>query len=86
MEEVLGSWFAAPFSHSTPQTIPLMNSYQGQDLQGNTFWEFRDALNANRLRRIVKYNSKAHLGDVNISRMDIRLAFLGLTEILATYN
>ncbi|CRG87448.1 hypothetical protein PISL3812_04465 [Talaromyces islandicus] len=39
----------------------------GQDLHGNTFWEFKDALNANRLRRIVKYNNKTHLGDVKIS-------------------
>jgi NADH dehydrogenase [ubiquinone] 1 alpha subcomplex assembly factor 2 len=39
-------------------------------LLGNTFWEFRDALNANRLRRIVKYNNKTHLGDVKISRMN----------------
>lgn len=39
----------------------------GQDLLGNTFWEFRDALSANRLRRIVKYNNKTHLGDVKIS-------------------
>jgi NADH dehydrogenase [ubiquinone] 1 alpha subcomplex assembly factor 2 len=37
-------------------------------LHGNTFWEFKDALNANRFRRIVKYNNKAHLGDVKISR------------------
>ncbi|RAO68553.1 uncharacterized protein BHQ10_004565 [Talaromyces amestolkiae] len=39
----------------------------GQDLSGNTFWEFRDALNANRNRRIVKYNPKAHYGDVKIT-------------------
>ncbi|KAH8702065.1 hypothetical protein BGW36DRAFT_372132 [Talaromyces proteolyticus] len=39
----------------------------GQDLYGNTFWEFKDALNANRLRRIVRYNKNAHLGDVKIS-------------------
>lgn len=39
----------------------------GQDLSGNTFWEFRDALNANRNRRIVKYNPKTHYGDVKIT-------------------
>jgi hypothetical protein len=40
----------------------------GLDLKGNTFWEFKDALNANRLRRIVHYNSKAHHADIKISR------------------
>ncbi|EED17844.1 conserved hypothetical protein [Talaromyces stipitatus ATCC 10500] len=39
----------------------------GQDLSGNTFWEFRDAINTNRLRRIVKYNNKTHYGDVKIT-------------------
>ncbi|PGH15307.1 hypothetical protein AJ79_02472 [Helicocarpus griseus UAMH5409] len=39
----------------------------GQDLAGNTFWEFKDALNANRFRRIVKYNPKTHLADVKVS-------------------
>jgi NADH dehydrogenase [ubiquinone] 1 alpha subcomplex assembly factor 2 len=40
----------------------------GQDLLGNTFWEFKDALNANRFRRIVKYNNKIHYGDVSMTR------------------
>lgn len=40
----------------------------GADLSGNTFWEFKDALNANRLRRIVKFSRKAHYADVKISR------------------
>ncbi|OAX85045.1 hypothetical protein ACJ72_00575 [Emergomyces africanus] len=39
----------------------------GKDLTGNTFWEFKDALNAKRLRRIVKYNPKTHLADVKVS-------------------
>ncbi|OQO04387.1 hypothetical protein B0A48_10998 [Cryoendolithus antarcticus] len=39
----------------------------GADLAGNTFWEFRDALNAGRWRRIVKYNTKSHYSDVIIS-------------------
>ncbi|KAF2156082.1 hypothetical protein K461DRAFT_318701 [Myriangium duriaei CBS 260.36] len=39
----------------------------GYDLAGNTFWEFKDALNANRLRRIVKYSRKTHHADVKIS-------------------
>lgn len=40
----------------------------GADLSGNTFWEFKDQLNANRLRRIVKYSRKAHVADVRVSR------------------
>jgi len=39
----------------------------GADLSGNTFWEFKDALNANRLRRIVQYSNEAHYADVKIS-------------------
>nr|POF01273.1 nadh-ubiquinone oxidoreductase assembly factor n7bml [Quercus suber] len=45
----------------------------GADLMGNTFWEFKDALNSNRLRRIVKYSSGGFRGrrmdyaDVKIS-------------------
>lgn len=40
----------------------------GADLAGNTFWEFKDALNSNRFRRIVKYSAATHYGDVKISR------------------
>lgn len=40
----------------------------GQDLSGNTFWEFKDAVNANRLRRIVRYNPRSHYADVKITR------------------
>ena len=43
----------------------------GADLAGNTFWEFRDALNAGRWRRIVKYSRKAHYADVKMSRKSI---------------
>ncbi|CAO2655506.1 Nn.00g043090.m01.CDS01 [Neocucurbitaria sp. VM-36] len=39
----------------------------GFDLQGNTFWEFKDALHALRNRRIAKYSRKTHYGDVNVS-------------------
>ncbi|KAF1844999.1 uncharacterized protein K460DRAFT_405279 [Cucurbitaria berberidis CBS 394.84] len=39
----------------------------GFDLQGNTFWEFKDALHALRKRRIAKYSRKTHFGDVNVS-------------------
>ncbi|EME46007.1 hypothetical protein DOTSEDRAFT_86674 [Dothistroma septosporum NZE10] len=39
----------------------------GADLAGNTFWEFKDALNANRLRRIVRYTRAGHYADIKIS-------------------
>lgn len=41
----------------------------GLDLQGNTFWEFRDTLNShkNRMRRIVQYPPSTPYSDVNIS-------------------
>ncbi|KAK4957738.1 hypothetical protein LTR66_013262 [Elasticomyces elasticus] len=39
----------------------------GADLAGNTFWEFKDHLNANRLRRIVQYSRKTHYADIKIS-------------------
>ena len=40
----------------------------GADLSGNTFWEFKDAINSNRWRRIVKYSRTPHFADVRISR------------------
>ena len=40
----------------------------GADLVGNTFWEFKDALHANRWRRIVKYPRSTHYADIKISR------------------
>ena len=45
----------------------------GYDLAGNTFWEFKDALNANRMRRIVKYTRKTHHADVVITREPSRI-------------
>ncbi|KAF2844771.1 hypothetical protein T440DRAFT_473146 [Plenodomus tracheiphilus IPT5] len=39
----------------------------GFDLQGNTFWEFKDALHALRNRRIAKYHRNTHYGDVKVS-------------------
>ncbi|PIA88911.1 NADH-ubiquinone oxidoreductase assembly factor N7BML [Cercospora beticola] len=40
----------------------------GFDLSGNTFWEFKDALNAGRMRRIVKYSNKTpHYSDVKVT-------------------
>ena len=46
----------------------MLMKFAGVDLAGNSFWEFKDALNANRFRRIVKYSRHAHYGDVKISR------------------
>ncbi|GAM82660.1 hypothetical protein ANO11243_006420 [Dothideomycetidae sp. 11243] len=45
----------------------MTDHYSGYDLAGNTFWEFKDQLNANRLRRIVKYSRKTHHADVLIT-------------------
>ncbi|KAK0933636.1 hypothetical protein LTR29_014808 [Friedmanniomyces endolithicus] len=39
----------------------------GADLAGNTYWIFKDALHANRWRRIVRYSSKVHLSDVKVT-------------------
>ncbi|KAH7360231.1 hypothetical protein BKA65DRAFT_523310 [Rhexocercosporidium sp. MPI-PUGE-AT-0058] len=41
----------------------------GLDLQGNTFWEFADALSADktRMRRIVQYPSSTQYSDIKIS-------------------
>lgn len=42
----------------------------GADLSGNTFWEFRDAIQKGRWRRIVKHTGgrQIHYADVKISR------------------
>ncbi|KAJ5935540.1 hypothetical protein N7466_005087 [Penicillium verhagenii] len=48
--------------------LPWRKSYLvGQDLAGNTFWEFKDQLNAGRYRRIVKFDPKTHYGDVQVT-------------------
>ncbi|KAI9802551.1 MAG: hypothetical protein M1833_001623 [Piccolia ochrophora] len=39
----------------------------GFDLSGHTYWEFKDALNSNRMRRIVHYPRSTHYGDVNMT-------------------
>ncbi|KAL6712236.1 hypothetical protein ACN47E_000113 [Coniothyrium glycines] len=39
----------------------------GFDLQGNTFWEFKDALHSLRNRRTAKYSRSTQLSDVNVS-------------------
>ncbi|KAA8649862.1 hypothetical protein EYZ11_005872 [Aspergillus tanneri] len=48
--------------------LPWRKSFlAGSDLAGNTYWEFKDALNASRYRRIVKVDPKTHLADVQVS-------------------
>ncbi|KAL1997237.1 hypothetical protein VTN49DRAFT_7384 [Thermomyces lanuginosus] len=48
--------------------LPWRKSFLvGQDLMGNTYWEFKETLNSQRLRRIVKYNRNVHYADVKIS-------------------
>ncbi|KIW07636.1 uncharacterized protein PV09_01580 [Verruconis gallopava] len=39
----------------------------GFDLAGNTFWEFKDALHAGRVRRIVSYGTKVHFSEVKLT-------------------
>ncbi|KAK6602026.1 hypothetical protein H4I95_07128 [Botrytis cinerea] len=41
--------------------------FVGLDLQNNSFWEFRDAINAGRMRRIVQTPSSIQYSDVRIS-------------------
>ena len=49
--------------------LPWRKQYLvGADLSGNTFWEFKDAINANRMRRIVRHNLQTHHSDVKVSR------------------
>ncbi|GFF27719.1 hypothetical protein IFM61606_03908 [Aspergillus udagawae] len=48
--------------------LPWRRSFLvGTDLSGNTYWEFKDSLNAGRFRRIVKYNAKTHYADVQVT-------------------
>ncbi|KAL5046892.1 hypothetical protein BDW71DRAFT_61181 [Aspergillus fruticulosus] len=48
--------------------LPWRRSFLvGYDLAGNTYWEFRDRLNAGRFRRILKPPSRTHYGDVQVS-------------------
>ncbi|KAJ5942106.1 hypothetical protein N7516_002274 [Penicillium verrucosum] len=49
--------------------LPWRKSFLvGEDLAGNTFWEFKDVLNAARFRRIVRFDPKTHLSDVQVTR------------------
>lgn len=43
------------------------NTRAGQDLHGNTYWEFKDTLNPGRWRRMVKANRRIHFADVQVS-------------------
>jgi hypothetical protein len=45
----------------------------GQDLAGNTFWEFKDVMNAARFRRIVRFDPKTHFSDVQVTREFCRI-------------
>jgi hypothetical protein len=58
----------------------------GHDLAGNTFWEFKDAANANRLRRIVKYTKPTtHYADIQISRKHEPNQCVGVQIILTSW-
>ncbi|KAK0621455.1 hypothetical protein B0T17DRAFT_508804 [Bombardia bombarda] len=49
--------------------LPWRNQFlAGTDLQGNSYWEFKDVRGSNtgRLRRIVRYPPKTHHGDVTV--------------------
>lgn len=46
----------------------LTTTQQGFDLEGNSFWEFKETLGAQRFRRIVKYSRRTHYGDVKLTR------------------
>ncbi|KAJ5349786.1 hypothetical protein N7541_007513 [Penicillium brevicompactum] len=48
--------------------LPWRKSFLvGQDLVGNTFWEFKDVMNAARMRRIVRFDPKTHFSDVQVT-------------------
>ncbi|KAJ6149169.1 NADH:ubiquinone oxidoreductase 17.2kDa subunit [Penicillium samsonianum] len=48
--------------------LPWRKSFLvGEDLAGNTFWEFKDVMNAARFRRIVRFDPKTHFSDVQVT-------------------
>jgi NADH dehydrogenase [ubiquinone] 1 alpha subcomplex assembly factor 2 len=68
MAQDISCWYV---NLPTSESITALASFSslrnaGQDLQGNTFWEFKDKLNAQRLRRIVRYPRSTHYADVKI--------------------
>lgn len=50
------------------RSVSLTRHVLGQDLAGNTFWEFKATKNADRLRRIVKFDPRTHYADVKVTR------------------
>jgi NADH dehydrogenase [ubiquinone] 1 alpha subcomplex assembly factor 2 len=52
---------------SSYNPILILTRPAGQDLHGNTYWEFKDAINHTRWRRIVQASRKTHHSDVQIS-------------------
>lgn len=48
--------------------VSLTATSSGQDLAGNTFWEFKATKDAARLRRIVKFDPRTHYADVKVAR------------------
>lgn len=50
------------------QCLSPANRLLGEDLAGNTYWEFKDVMNAARFRRIVRYDPKTHFSDVQVTR------------------
>ncbi|TGO53274.1 hypothetical protein BOTNAR_0299g00050 [Botryotinia narcissicola] len=53
--------------HSSPALHEANQRTPGLDLQNNSFWEFRDAITAGRMRRIVQTPSSIQYSDVKIS-------------------
>lgn len=65
-------WYCTMHLHSSPNREYLIqpsNTLPGLDLQGNTFWEFRDTLSSHkyRMRRIVQYDSSVHYSEISVS-------------------
>ena len=65
LAQAIPGWYAFRGPDWLSETQTDRNT--GQDLMGNTFWEFKDQINHNRLRRTVKYNRKVHHSDVQVS-------------------
>lgn len=57
-----------PLSIRLTWLVSLTRHALGQDLAGNTFWEFRATKDAARLRRIVKFDPRTHYADVKVTR------------------
>ncbi|KAF4627210.1 hypothetical protein G7Y89_g10946 [Cudoniella acicularis] len=58
------------YKWKTQRWVPWRKRFLvGLDLQGNTFWEFRDTLNSHqhRMRRIIQYPSATQYSEIKIS-------------------